>query len=357
MLRIKSALILLCAIFLAGCSQASPVSTVPFPSKPVPNYKTVSVTRGTFELIAETTASFVYPEVKTLECEFDNAIVSVPISFSENETFKKGDVLATYRFEASQATLEQMELDLYQANRSAALQIESYENRISQYAQAAAAGGTEGRIAELQRKRTQNELAIYKEKTYASLRKQTQAVEDYRALFTEKALIAPEDGIFTEFVSIPEGTALKKGASVISYTPGTQRLLKLLNIPEEIRQLASPGMEVTISYSKESYKGRICASPIGIDEKLDNDAVYISSDHFADMEDRSFYYISCKLLEIRDVLLLDPAAVSYDGDTAYVMVLQNGEAVKQEIVCGMDNGKALCVLDGLSEGDLVITNY
>lgn len=358
MLRTKMLmLLLLCACLLTACAEPQAAATVEFATKPQPSYETVEVTRGTFTLTVKTNGSFVYLDAQPLFCEYPDAVLAEDVSFSEDATFSKGDVIAKFTFEASEAELERMELAYYQANRTAATQIEAYESKIAQYSQAALTGGTEGDIAALQLERTQNELKIYKEKTYASLAEQAEELEAYRDRFTEKTLIAPEDGTVIDAVSLKAGTVLSEGTTVLTYTAGGAKLLRLDNLDREYLELMTPGMKVTVTRGKQSIEGVVAASPTGIADVLDNRHVYIHSDALNDLEVRSYYSVECDLLVLNDMLLLESSAVCYDGDTPYVMLLQDGQAVKKEILCGLESGKMICILDGLSEGQLVITNY
>lgn len=358
MLRTKILiLLLLCACLLTACSEPQAAATVEFATKPQPSYETVEVIRGTFTITAKTSGSFVYMDAQPLVCEYSDAILVEDVSFSEDATFSKGDVIARFTFEVSEAELERMELAYYQANRTAATQIEAYESKIAQYSQAALAGGTEGEIAALQLERTQNELKIYKEKTYASLSAQAEVLEAYRDRFTEKTLIAPEDGMVIGSVSLKAGTTLGEGTTILTYTTGSDKLIRLNDINTSYLELMSPGMKVMITRGKQTIEGVVVASPTGIDDILDNSYVYVHSDEIDSLELRSYYSIECDVLELNDMLLLESNAVHYDGDTPYVMLLQDGQAVKKEILCGLESGNMICVLDGLSEGQLVITNY
>ena len=358
MLRTKFlVLLILCACLLAACSAPQDVTAVEFATKPEASYETTEVVRGAFDYTVKVNGTVVYMDTKSIACEYDGAILTSDVLFSDKDTFKKGDVIATFTFETSQAELERMELEYYQANRSAALQIESYEKKIDQYAQAAQAGGTQGQIAALQMKQAQNDLTIYKEKTYASLSKQGEALEAYRDKFTEKTLVAPEDGMVIGSISLKAGTSFSKGSPLLSYTTGTSKLLLLNNTSTELALLSTPGMKVTISRADQSIEGSIVASPAGIDDILSNENIYVHSDDLDTLEPRSYYTVTCTVLELQDMLLLDADAVHYDENAAYVMLLQDGQAIKKQILCGLESGRMICVLDGLTEGQQVITNY
>lgn len=360
MLRNKLLAALLCALMLTGCTQ-TPVPTAPpaelLPTKPAVNYKTTPVVRGSFELSARCNANFYYPETKTLLCEYNNAILTESVVFSERAEFSKGDVIASFRFDASPAELERMELEHYSSSKSVADQIEAYEQRIEQYTKAAAAGGIDGQIAQLQLEKAQNELTIYKEKSYVTLAQQAEALEEYRALFEPKTLIAPEDGMVLNSVSYDEDTVLNKNAVVITYTTGTPKLLKLNSPGRELSLLATPGMKVSISRGNQDISGTIVASPVGISDTLDNSSIYVDSPMLSDLEYRSYFVVECTLLSLEDMLLVDEDAIYSNGTSTYVMLLENGNAIKREVLCGLADGGMICILDGLEEGQQVILNY
>lgn len=360
MLRNKLlALFLLCTLLLTACAQQQPATapTEYFPSKAEITYKTTAVTRGPFSLTVQCNGNFTYPLSRQLTSEYANAILTESIIFPEGAEFKKGDIIATFTFNVSQAELDRLELEYYQSNLSVANQIQTYENRISQYTQAAAAGGIDGQIAALQLERTRNELKLYKERSYATLVKQSEELEAYRDLFTPKTLVAPEDGTVINAVSINAGTTLQKGSLILTYTTGNPRLLLLNNPSQEFQLLATPGMKVTISRGSQEIAGFISASPTGIADTLNNMYIYVDSPAMAELEPRSYYKVQCTVLQLSDMLLLDASAVHYDENAAYVMLLEDGNAVKREILCGLEDDGLICVLDGLEEGQLVITNY
>lgn len=360
MLRNKLLAVLLCAVLLTGCAQTAAPTVPPaelLPTKPATNYKTTEVVRGSFQLSSRCNANFYYPEPKNLLCEYNNAILTDSVVFSERSEFSKGDVIASFRFDASPAELERMELEHYQSSKSVADQIASYEQRIEQYTRAAAAGGTDGQIARLQLEKAQNELIIYKEKSYVNLAKQAQALEEYRELFEPKTLVAPEDGMVLNAVSYDEDTVLKKDAVVLTYTTGTPKLLKLNSPGKEFSLLATPGMTVCISRGKQDIMGTIVASPTGISDTLDNQSIYVDSPQLQELEYRSYFIVECTLLALEDMLLLDEDAIHQDDTSTYVMVLENGNAVKREVLCGLADGGMICILDGLEEGQQVILNY
>lgn len=344
----------LCALLLSGCQQTVPVETVEFISVPEKEYKTATVVRGPIDITLDVSASLVPIREKTLKYEYNDAILKTAVAFDAGDTFKKGDVLATFTFDVSEATLQRMELDYIEACANAESRIASYESRIAQYASAAVAGGTAGKIAALQQERTENELKIYQESSYAQLLKQWQALEAYREKFTDKELIAPEDGVVTEKISLKEGTTCSKGGIFLTYTTEESAYLLLGSVPQEFLLMATPGMQVTVRRGQATVPGTIVASPTGIDDKLDNNNIYVQVSNIDELGSRSYYNVDFTILSLEDMLLLNKRAVRSDENGYYVMVLQDGVAIKQEIIWALEGEDMVCILDGLSEGQQVI---
>ena len=61
-------------------------------------------------------------------------------------------------------------------------------------------------------------------------------------------------------------------------------------------------------------------------------------------------------LELENMLMVDKAAIRSDDDASYVMVLEDGEVLKQYVICGPDDGEVVCILDGLQVGHQVVLN-
>ena len=116
-------------------------------------------------------------------------------------------------------------------------------------------------------------------------------------------------------------------------------------------------MEVTISRGDQSIRGTIVASPTGIADKLNNQYIYIDSPDLDTLEDRSYYNVECNVLSLDNMLMVDTDAIHEDSNGTYVMVLENGQAVKREVMCGLEGDDMICILDGLEEGQLAILNY
>ena len=80
--------------------------------------------------------------------------------------------------------------------------------------------------------------------------------------------------------------------------------------------------------------------------------VYVPEDHPYSRKDPE---------AVKDQILIPFDAVYYDDDQAYVFVAEKGEesdkAVRRDVIAGAYNNDMITILEGLSEGDQVITTW
>lgn len=357
MLRNKwMALLLLLALMLSACSQAEvPIASPEIALSAEASYKTVTVTRGTFRQLESCKGSFVYPDNKTLYCEYPNAILMNPINIRDGSEIKAGEVIATFTFGVSNAELSRLELAYSETVRAMNKQLANYQASIDAYSQAAMAGGTEGAIAAMRKEQTQMDMQVYRLSVEQQLVQQGKVLEEYRDLFTTKTLIAPEDGKVMWSVELNTDAVLGEGEPILTYYTDDVRYMKVSNGSVDFYKMAVPGTKVTISDNNNEIEGTVISSPAGIDEVSSNYDVYITSDSFDELNSRSGYSVSCTILQLENMLLLDKKAIQKDNDVTYVYVLEDGAPIRRNVFCGLEEEGVVCILDGLSEGQQVIT--
>jgi len=349
--------LLLCALLLSGCSKTEvPIAAPEIANSSEASYKTVTVTRGTFKQIETCKGSFVYPDSKTLYCEYPNAILMNPINIRDGSEIKAGEVLATFTFGVSKAELSRLELAYSETVRAMNKQLERYQASIDAYAQASLQEGSAGRIAAMQKEQTEMDMQVYRLSVEQQLVEQGKALQEYRELFTEKTLIVPEDGKVMSSLTLNTDAVISKGTAILTYYTEEQKFLKVNNGSNEFYKMAVPGTKVTIADNNTQIEGYVISAPAGIDEVSSNYDVYISSEYFDDLNSRSTYSVSCVTLQLDNVLLLDKKAIHKDNDISYVYVLENGAPVRRNIFCGLEEEGIVCILDGLSEGQQVVVN-
>lgn len=348
--------VILCILLLAGCSktQTSNQAAEEYATAPEVSYKTTTVTKGTFTLSEKCSGTFVYADNETLYCEYPDAILVDNLKLRSGQEIKSGDIIATFTFDVSEAELQRLELAYEEASRVMNETIEQYQKTIANYTEAAKTEGNAGKIAALQKEKTVNELEQYRKNAQENVLQKKEDLESYRELFSTKTLVAPEDGIISWAASYSAGTSIGEGTALLSYYKEDIKYLKAGAVSSEFLEMASPGMTVLIADNSKSVEGTIVASPAGIDELAGNSDVYVACDHFDDLNKRSSYSIICTILELPDMLMLNEKAIRSDGAVSYVYVLQDGVAVRRNVLCGLEEDGVVCILDGLTEGQQII---
>lgn len=356
MLRNKwMALLLLAAMMLSACSQAeAPIASPEISASAEASYKTVTVSRGTFSQIESCKGSFVYPDSKTIYCEYPNAILMNPINIRENSEIKAGELLATFTFGVSKAELSRLELAYSETVRAMNKQLAAYQATINALAQTALLDTPEGKLAAMQKQQTELDMQNYRIGVEQNLVKQGKALQDYRELFSEKTVIIPEDGKVMWSVEMTKDQVLAKDAPILTYYTEETRYLKVNSASEDFYEMAVPGTKVTIADNNNQIEGYVISAPAGIDEISKNRDVYIASEHFDELNSRSAYSVSCVVLELENMLLLDKKAIKKDGDIQYVYVIENGSPIRRNVFCGLEEEGIVCILDGLTEGQQVV---
>lgn len=357
MSRIKCLLCLLFCIFLlTACAAQEKPPVEEFPTAPEASYKTTTVERGEFTVKEQCAGSLIYPEFDTLCCEYPDAILAEDIRFGLGDEIKAGDVIATFKFNVSEAERKKLELSYQEAVRVMQEQTEQFQNKIAQYDELINAGGISGEIARLQKEQTENELKLYLADTEKEVLQKRESMEEYQGRFSEKTLIAPESGIVSWKESCTAGTTLRDGAPLLSYYTDGIKFLVANNPSAELLKLAAPGMKVLIGDNNTTVEGYIVATPAGIDDLAGSKELYVTSEHFDELNKRSSYSIECTVLHLDDVLLLDQKAIRNDGTTDYVLIVQNGTTMRRNVLCGLKGDGKICILAGLEEGQQVIIN-
>jgi len=354
MSRIKAVLsVLIAAVALSACA-ATPAETQSLPTPAAVNYKTTQVQRGTFELTQKSGGSFEYPVTNSLSYEYDGAILKEEIPVHRGSEVKKGDVLATFTFDVSNAELEKKELSYREVVSDAAQKRKEYLDRINSYS--ATPDTTAGKIAALQKEQAENELKLFEITSAQELEESQKELEEYRSLFSGKTLIAPCDGVVFSVASVLAGHEVAKGTALVTlYSPDTV-YLKLSSPTKDMIQMASLGAAATVTSGKWSSSGKIVSTPAGIDEQTDNQDIYISIDNPQKIPQAGSPSAECVALRLDDMLLLDRHALHTDSAIKYVLILENGVTLKRNVLCGPENNEVVCILDGLSEGQQVILN-
>lgn len=339
---------LLAVLCLAGCAAKQNTTTPPAaPKVETTNYKLTTVKEGTFR---KTDKNIGYPLYTSeyVVCEYDDATLKENMPVAVSNQIKKGDVLATIVQETKDTDLARLELN-YE------LAVERMENGIAQhYSQIAAISGS-GSVAYMRRVQAENSLALYKMSAEKECQAALEAVEEYKLRYEDKYLLAPMDGRIQWMQPLVAGNSVPKGSAVFHIYDDSNFYIRIENPNDSFLRMTAPGTPVTITFMNKSYDGMVVSTPNGIRD-LSSRSVYVYSEGIQGVSNMGSMSVEYVQLELENMLMVDKAAIRSDDTANYVMVLEDGEALKQYVICGPEDNEVVCILDGLQAGQQVVLN-
>jgi multidrug efflux pump subunit AcrA (membrane-fusion protein) len=134
-------------------------------------------------------------------------------------------------------------------------------------------------------------------------------------------------------------------------------------VPEEVRDYLRPGDQIHVETPSGDVKGRISLIGTAVDPQKGLFKVTAEITTVTDKSLLSNTSVSLSLVtnSVKDQILIPFDAVYYDNDQAYVFVAEKGtegdRAVRRDVTAGAYNNEMIAILEGLSDGDQVITTW
>jgi HlyD family secretion protein len=200
------------------------------------------------------------------------------------------------------------------------------------------------------------------------------ALRDYQA--NSASIVAPAAGVVSNLV-LAEGVAISANSST-SNTNGSTiisaqsvgkiadpegQLIATVNLAEADIVKAKANQKVTLTldaYSDKTFTGKVLS--INTSGSISSGVTTYPVTIILDKTDATIYLnmaVSAKIITSikADVLLIDTSAIDTENNTSIVHVLKNGKASSVEVTTGDSNDSQTEITKGLSEGDVIITNY
>ena len=221
-------------------------------------------------------------------------------------------------------------------------QIEALEDNIDAAEDAKdAAGGTGAYDAQIKAAQTGVESAQYQKDLYT--------------------VTAPIDGV-VESVNVTENEISAQGYP--AFTISDKEAMEVsFYVPEEVRDYIRSGDQIHVETSTGDVKGQITLIGTAVDPQKGLFKVTAEIKTVTDKSLLSNTSVSLSLVtnSVKDQILIPFDAVYYDNDQAYVFVAEKGtesdKAVRRDVTAGAYNNEMIAILEGLSDGDQVITTW
>ena len=231
-------------------------------------------------------------------------------------------------------------------------QIEALEDNIDAAEDAAdAAGSTKAYDAQIKAAETGVDSAQYQKDLYT--------------------VRSPIDGI-VESVNVSENEIAAQGYP--AFTISDKEVMEVtFYVPEDVRDYLKTGNEILVETASGELKGRISSIATAVDVQK---GLFEIGAEITTVTDRSLLSntsvsISLVTSSVSDQILIPFDSVYYDNDQAYVFVVERdaaagqntdsgaaaAKALRRDVTAGPYNNDLITILEGLYEGDEVITTW
>ena len=221
-------------------------------------------------------------------------------------------------------------------------QIQALEDNIDAAEDAKdAAGGTDAYDAQIKAAQTGVESAQYQKDLYT--------------------VTAPIDGVI-ESVNVTANEISAQGYP--AFTISDKEAMEVsFYVPEEVRDYIRSGDQIHVETPSGDVKGSITLIGTAVDPQKGLFKVTAEITTVTDKSLLSNTSVSLSLVtnSVKNQILIPFDAVYYDNDQAYVFVAEKGtegdRAVRRDVTAGAYNNEMIAILEGLSDGDQVITTW
>jgi len=362
MSRNNTALLLLLTVclLLTACSTTSAKDPVMPEKIAVPKqakYETAEATMGIYSRKEQGSATIHYPVQADLTWDTANAKLQ-EIKVKKNQQVKKGDVLAEFEIAASAAQQTELQLQLQRKNEEFA---KGKDARLTAIREARAAldglSSHQLEIAELELEKQEIEYEQYVYQTERELGTLKERLDAFLQNRTDNVLVAPFDGVVESVASLREGDKVEAGQVIVSMYSEESFYLRVKNPGGKLRY----GMEVTVetgrANQREVYSGIVIAAPNILSASMSQSDAFIRITDAvkpSDFQGSTLFYSTTEYLE--NVLTVDSKAMHREDGDVYVNMLQDGVLKKRYVTQGLSNTDITWIIDGLCEGQQVITD-
>lgn len=313
-------------------------------------YETFEVSTGSLSSFTNGRGNVEYVKSRKLSWDVANCVVN-KVYVTDGSNVKQGQPMISFIGTENSTALEARRLELSQFEMEIAEQKTNMLTAIDE-ARLAAQELTsyERTVADLQVQKLQLDYDKYVYETDIELKELRQTLAEMEFAAEEKVLEAPFDG---------EVKLLSKKASGDTVAAG-EELIELFSYEEFILILADDGslrynMDVTIDMMGGTYSGRVITAGNILPSFVSDQTVRVKiNEHIDAKRITGPIRYTAYPQRVQDVLQVQENFIVHQGTSKYVQVLDGDVIRKRYITVGLTNRKAFWILDGLTEGQILI---
>lgn len=175
----------------------------------------------------------------------------------------------------------------------------------------------------------------------------------------KEGITAVFDGVVTECNVVP-GAMLSEGMQVLTIE-STEKVKVSFSVTKSVVEKLEIGQKAEVTIFDRVYDGKVSkinrmaitnamsqssAPMVGVEVEITNADEYI----ILGLDAKILIYTQ----KAEDALLIPVEAINADKESDFVYVVENGIAVRRDIVCGISSDEQTQVLEGLAEGDTIV---
>lgn len=355
-----TALCLTMVWFLTGCVSSKQSQTLlpeELMSPEEVNYKTTQVETGAFTKTASGKAGVIYPLQATLVWEKDNAHFK-EVLVSRGQQVKEGEALIIFDIEESRAKLESLRLQMLRTREDFA--VESTQRMTEINAEKKMAEELRDYDLQLAKLSLEKLQAGYEECVYFFEREISRLEESIAAIeeeIEENTLRAPFAGEIQYVIDCNEGDKVISGETLITMYSTEKFLLSAENAKGNLRYHMDVVIQAGRNDNTKIFGGKVIVAPNVLPPAVSQDVTLIALDENVTENDLTNYIMyQCNTQELQNIPLIPRRAVNAESGKEFVYVLDQDTVRKRYIMTGSYNTDVVCVLDGLTEGQIILVD-
>ncbi|MDF2587865.1 MAG: hypothetical protein K0S41_1706 [Anaerocolumna sp.] len=366
MLKIKYYFLLSCLIVgLSGCSNENKKSEdlnkeTLLTSNESP-YETGVVTMGDFTKDIFCSGKPFYPNKKTLSFKIEGAeVIFDKFLVETNQEVTKGTPIASFQIVYDKVALAERELKLTRAKETFSATLLQKETEIlnAESNLKSMPDGFDKDISTLKFKKQKMDYESYKLSTRTSLDNQEKELQEYKESLTKTELLAPVDGVIDELENIKEGTTIYPDWVLGTMYTKDHILIEAFDDSGYLKY----NMDVIVEFKglsdSTSLEGKVISAPNILTNGAMAGTAYIElNDVPKDLLWGGKITVFAKPVQMEHVLLVKSSAVSFGEKGPFVYILENGSLHKRNFTPGGNNAEYYWVVQGLLEGQTIVTKY
>jgi len=346
-------------LLLSGCQKKEESKQLLTGELNVPeqvNYKTVTPSIKNYAVTSSIVTELYYPLQVDLKWTDTNSRYS-ELLIKSGDTVTEGEKIMTFEKQNKDADMAELNLRLTRKQEEIAASKASRQAEIAAAKEKLASlTGHELRIAQLKIEKLE---ISYEKFVYQSGRELAAIQEDIaevQAYLDDDTLVAPITGTISGTSAFDEGDKVESGV-IVGRIRYQKYLLKVNTGANKLRYNMKVVFTAGNGDNAVSCTGTVISCPSLFRADVGQNEAWILLDEEVDPAAiKQKVHCSCIQLSLKDVLVIDRAALYTEEQKYYVNILVDNTVQKRYVIPGLTNSTEAWIIDGLTEDQVLVLN-